>query len=68
MTHTLSSADMSIFYQKSTSFVLVRNTDKNCILMLKFYFVTFFLVFKGCSNNNACNFDNVSKIGYSRPN
>ena len=62
MTHTLSSADMSIFYQKSTTFVLVRNTDKNCTLMLKF------LVFKGCSNNNACNFDNVSKIGYSRPN
>ena len=42
MTHPLGSADISIFYQKSTTFVLVRNTDKNCILMLKFYFFNIF--------------------------
>ena len=42
MTHPLGSADISSFYQNSTTFVLVKNTDKNCILMLKFYFFNIF--------------------------
>ena len=46
------------FYQKSATFVLLRNIDKDC---------NFVWVFKGCSNKKGCNFDNVSKIGYSRP-
>ena len=27
----------------------------------------FFLVFQGWFNKNVCNFDDISKIGYSRP-
>ena len=67
MTHTLTFADISIFYQKSATFVLVRNTDKDWILMLSCYFFNLVLLFKGCSNKNGCNFDDTSKIGYSRP-
>ena len=38
MTHFLSFADISAFYQKSATFVILRNTDKDCILMHNFYF------------------------------
>ena len=38
MIHPLSSADINIFYQNSATFVIIRNTDKDCILMLNFHF------------------------------
>ena len=38
MTHPLSSADIITFYQKSATFVILRNTDQDCILMHNFYF------------------------------
>ena len=38
MAHPLSSADRSFFYQKSATNVILRNTDKDCILMYNFYF------------------------------
>ena len=39
MTYTLSSADIIIiFYQKSATFVILKNTDKDCILKHNFYF------------------------------
>ena len=38
MTHTLSSADIIIFYQKSATFVILKNTGKDCILKHNFYF------------------------------
>ena len=37
MAHPLSSADIGIFHQKSETFVILRNTDENCILMYNFY-------------------------------
>ena len=67
MKHTLTFPDISILYQKSATFVLVRNTDKDWILMLSCYFFNLVLLFKGCSNKNGCNFDDASKIVYSRP-
>ena len=36
VTHTLTSADISIFYRKSAHFVISRNTDIDCILVHKF--------------------------------
>ena len=42
VTHHLSSADISIFHRKSLIFVIARNTDKDCILIHNFYFLTFF--------------------------
>ena len=36
MTHPLRSADIT-FYQKSATFVILRNTDKDCILMHNLY-------------------------------
>ena len=68
MTHPMSSADIIILYQKSTTFVILRNTDKDCILMHNFYFFSFFFEsLKGCSDKNGCNFDDVNKTGYYRP-
>ena len=32
MTHPLNSADIIIFYQKSATFAILRNTDKDCIV------------------------------------
>ena len=49
MTYSLSSADISIFYQKSTTFVILRNTDKDCILMHNFYFFQLCLSLQGLS-------------------
>ena len=48
----MSSIDISIFHQKSAIFIISKNAD---------------IVFKGCVNKSGSNFDNVSKIGYSRP-
>ena len=43
MKHHLSSADVTIFYRKSTIFVISRNADLDCILIYDFYlFKTFF--------------------------
>ena len=36
MTHPLISADIRIFYQKSATFVILRQTDKDCNLMHNF--------------------------------
>ena len=53
---------------KPQLFIILRNTDKDCILMHNFYIsLNFVWVFKGCSDKNDWNFDDVSKIGYSRP-
>ena len=49
MTYSLSSADISIFYQKSTTFVILRNTDRDCILMHNFYFFQLCLSLQGLS-------------------
>ena len=38
MTYPLSSADIGIFYQKSATIIILKNTDKDCILMHNFYF------------------------------
>ena len=37
MVHPLSSVDLIIFYQKSATFVILGNADKDCILMHNFY-------------------------------
>ena len=39
MTHPLSYADIIIFYHKSAAFAIIRETDKDCILMHNFYFL-----------------------------
>ena len=54
------------FYRKSTTFVMSRNTDI-AFLYKNSHSFYFFLVFKGCFNKHGCDFDDVSKIGYSRP-
>ena len=59
--HPLSSAGISIFYQKSAIFVVSRNTDVDR------NFFNFVWVFKDCFNKHGCNFDYTSKIDYSRP-
>ena len=53
------------FYRKSATFVVSRNTDIDCILIHNFNFF-FFWVFIDYFNKQSCNFDDVSKIGYSR--
>ena len=61
VTNPLSSAEIRIFYQKLATCLRWRNTDKDCILIQRFVWV-----FKNCYNKHDCNFDDVSKIGYSR--
>ena len=36
MTHSLSSADIRIFQRKPANFVILRNTDTECILVHNF--------------------------------
>ena len=48
-----------LFYCKIANFVISENTDIDCILV-------HFWDFKGFFNKNGYNFDNVTKIGYSR--
>ena len=68
MRHLLISADISIFFQKSSNFALSRNTDIDCILTHNFNNSSNnFRIFKNCFNKNDYNFDNVSKNSYSRP-
>ena len=55
------------FYQKSSTFVTSRNTDIDFISMLISNSFNFFWVFKCCFHTPNYNFDDVSKIGYSRP-
>ena len=61
MTHHLSSADISIFYWKSTNIPISRNADGDCILMHNF---SSFIVLKDLFNKYDCNFDDLSKNGY----
>ena len=42
MAHPLSSVYISIFHQKSATFALLRNTDKDCILMHNFECINLF--------------------------
>ena len=58
----VSSTDIIIFFhQRKATFVLSRSKYADFILINKF-----FIVFKGWFNKHCCNFDDVSKIGYSR--
>ena len=56
VTHPLRSAEISIFHWKSASFAISENTNS----------FEFFLVFKYFFDKHGYNFDDVSKIGYSR--
>ena len=67
VTHPLSSADISIFYQKSANFVISRNTVLDSILMQMTNFFKFSWVFKDFFSKPCYNFDNVNKNGYLRP-
>ena len=67
MTHALTSADISIFFEKSLNFATLRNTAIDCILLHNLSYFNFFRVFKDFLNKNGYNLDDVSKIGYSRP-
>ena len=66
MTHPLSSDDISIFYQKSANFAILRKNDTDCILM-QFSIFKHFLSLKDCFNKYGYKFDDVSKNGYSSP-
>ena len=56
------SADISIFQQKSATFITQINTDKDCISIHS----NFSWVLKGLFNKHGCNFDDVIKIGFVR--
>ena len=66
VTHPLNSADISIFYRKSSNFAILENT----ILIAFWYIISnyfdFFWVFKDLFDKHGYNFVDVSKIGYSR--
>ena len=67
VTHPLSSADISIFHQKSANFALSKNTDIDCIFVHNLYFFFyFFWVIKDIFNKHGYNFDDANKIDYSR--
>ena len=60
MAHPLSSPDISIFYRKSANFAISGNTDID-------YISNSFLTFLSLFDKQSYNFDDVSKIDYSRP-
>ena len=62
VTHTLRSADISIFHQKSATFVISRNSDRDCILIHNSNFFKCLLVLKAFFNKHERNFDNTSKL------
>ena len=66
VTYPLDSADISIFYQEWAIFIIFQNTDKTYILIHFSNSFDFYWVFIGFCNQHDYNFDDVSKIGYSR--
>ena len=65
--HRLISANISIFHRESATFVISRNTELDWIYYIVYNSFNFGEVLKDCFNKYGCNFDNISKIGYSRP-
>ena len=65
--HPLNPANISIFHRKSA----IALYQEIWIWIAFKYKISnsfnFFRAFKGCFNKHGCNFDHVSKIGYSRP-
>ena len=69
VTHHLSSADISIFSLEISNFCYFKKYRYRLHFNTKFLILlTFFLVFKGCSNKCGYNFDDIAKIGYSSSN
>ena len=68
----LSFADISIFSLKIINFCYIKkygcisHFNTQFLILLFFFFKTFFWVFKGCFNKHDYNSDDVSKIGYFR--
>ena len=58
MTHSLSSADISIFSSEISKFYYIKNAN---------IIFDFFWVFEDLFIKHEYNFDDVNKIGYSRP-
>ena len=54
----------AFFHRKSASFTISRNTGIDWYIKSDSF--KFFWVLKYCFNGNGCNFDDVSKNGYSR--
>ena len=68
VSHPFNSANISVFCQwKLTIFVLSENTVIGCILVHNFNFLNIFQIFKYFLNRHSYNFDDISKIEYSRP-
>ena len=66
----LSSAEINrIFHRKSATLDISRNTDTDFILIHNSLCITsilnIFESLKGCFNKSGCNFNDVSKLGYS---
>ena len=60
VTHSLSFADIKFYYIK-------KYIDVDCILTQFLIVLNFLEVFKDFLNKYGSNFDDVNKIGYSRP-
>ena len=67
MTHHLASAGISIFQQKPSIFVTLKNTVIDYMLIQILSFAELVLASKGSFNERGYNFDNASKICYSMP-
>ena len=68
VTRLLSSADISIFFTENQQILLYQEIQiKIAFKSIISDSFNFLWVFKGFFNRHGCNFDDVSKIGYSRP-
>ena len=63
----MSFSDINIFHQQPAILVMSRNTDKIAFSYIDSYFSSFFRILKSYFSEHGSNFDDVRKIGYSRP-
>ena len=66
-THTLSSADISIFFTGNQQILLYQETQMQITFSFIIYNSFNLFGFKDCFNKHGYNFGNVSKNGYPRP-
>ena len=67
MTQPLSSDDISTFLPEICTFCEIKKYNYRLHFNTYFLILLNFYVLKGCFNKHGCNFDDASKIGYSKP-